>query len=103
MLKSQISTLKAEQKTLSNSKKAVAKELHNAVRRKKRLRTKVQNLTDEDLVEVLRQRNEKRTEQATGQSPSPGPRSAAQSQSPSSTVAASPVHPSLLARMSEAP
>ena len=67
-------------------KKEVAKELRNAQRRKKRLRVKGQTLTVEDVVEVIRIREDKRRtveSRDEGQSRSPAP------STPSTTAAAS--------------
>ena len=50
--------LKEEQKQLRATSKAKTREIRNAERRSKRLKTKVGGLTDDDLVEVLRARAE---------------------------------------------
>jgi chromosome segregation ATPase len=48
--------LKDEQQKIKADKQRVAKELKNAQRRKNRLRKRARQLTDQDLVEVLRMR-----------------------------------------------
>ena len=66
-LLTQIEKLRAEkQQALRNVKKELAKNMKNAMRQKKRLQTRAMNLTDGDLVEVLRMRKAKKT--AEGQS-----------------------------------
>ena len=65
-LLTQIEKLRAEQHALRNVKKELAKNMKNAMRQKKRLQTRAMNLTDGDLVEVLRMRKAKKT--AEGQS-----------------------------------
>ena len=60
-LKEKIAALKTEQKRLKEATDANRKERRNAVRRAKRLRTKVAGLTDEDLVAVLRERSSARS------------------------------------------
>ena len=52
----QIEALKKEQKQLRDERKRVAKEVKNAMRKKKRLRCKASQLTDADLIEVLQMR-----------------------------------------------
>ena len=59
-LRSTIVLLKQEQTAAIAKQKEVAKELRNHCRRNKRLREKVLGLTDEDMVDVLRMRVEKR-------------------------------------------
>jgi chromosome segregation ATPase len=51
-----IKALKDEQLRIRADKQRVAKELKNAQRRKNRLRKRARQLTDQDLVEVLRMR-----------------------------------------------
>ena len=65
-LLTQIEKLRADQQALRNVKKELAKNMKNAMRRKKRLQTRAMNLTEADLVEVLRMRKAKKT--AEGQS-----------------------------------
>jgi ribosomal protein L12E/L44/L45/RPP1/RPP2 len=57
-MKEKILALKEEQRALRASNKAKTREIRNAERRSKRLKTKVGGLTDEDLNEVLRARAE---------------------------------------------
>jgi hypothetical protein len=52
----QIARLKREQNLMRANKKKIAKELRNAERRKARLKRKARQLTDTDLVEVIRLR-----------------------------------------------
>ena len=65
-----IDELKAKQKQLREEKQELAKNLRNAERRRKRLRTKAARLTEEDLVQVLmirktqKQEREKKLEAA---------------------------------------
>ena len=53
----QIEALRATQRELKAHKKRVAVEMKNAMKRKKRLKGKASQLTDDDLVEVLRMRH----------------------------------------------
>jgi len=57
-----IERLKQEQQELKTAKKRLQKELHNAERKRKRLRDRARQLTDEDLVSVLQMRGEKKQE-----------------------------------------
>ncbi len=52
----QIDALKAEQKKLKEEKVKIAKDVKNALKRKRRIKSKASVLTDADLVEVLRMR-----------------------------------------------
>ena len=52
----QIEALRATQRELKANKKRVAVEMKNAMKRKRRLKGKASQLTDDDLVEVLRMR-----------------------------------------------
>ena len=61
-LSASISKLKKKQAELRNQKKELAKDLRNAERRKKRLRTHARQLTDEDLVQVLMLRKQQRAD-----------------------------------------
>ena len=56
----QITKLREEQKRLRDQKKTITKSLRNAERKKKRLRTRARQLTDSDLVAVLRLRQDLR-------------------------------------------
>ena len=51
-----IQKLRAEQQTLKDDKKKLAKDMKNAMKKKKRLQTRACLLSDVDLVEVLRMR-----------------------------------------------
>ena len=62
----QIANLKAAQKRLRDEKKMISKNLRNAERRKKRLRVRAKQLTDDDLVAVLRMRQDLRERAAAG-------------------------------------
>ena len=61
----QIEELRRTQKNLKDERKRVAKEVKNALKRKKRLKSRASQLTDDDLLEVLRMR------QSLAQSSSP--------------------------------
>ena len=61
-LSASIQKLKKQQTELRNQKRDLAKELKNAERRKKRLRTRARQLTDEDLVQVLMLRKQQRAD-----------------------------------------
>ena len=61
-----INTFKNEQAKLRAERKRVAAELKNAQRRKRRLRTKARQLSNEDILAVLLIRQEQGTAQATG-------------------------------------
>ena len=64
MLLDQIDKLKADQVALKATKAKLAKEMKNAVKRKKRLQGRASQLSDNDLVEVRRMR--KHTKGAEG-------------------------------------
>ena len=57
-LNSAIGDLKGEQQRLKNDRKRLAKELKNAQRRKRRLKGKARQLSNEDLLAVLLMREE---------------------------------------------
>ena len=57
-LNSAIGDLKGEQQRLKDEKKRLAKELKNAQRRKRRLKGKARQLSNEDLLAVLLMREE---------------------------------------------
>ena len=57
-----IKALKDKKNELKNAKVQLAKDLRNAERKKKRLRTKARQLTDEDLVQVLMLRKQARNQ-----------------------------------------
>ena len=59
-LSASIHKLKAKQNELRAQKQKLAKDLRNAERRKKRLRSRARQLTDEDLVQVLMLRKQQR-------------------------------------------
>ena len=66
----QIQKLRAEQQTLKEQKKKLATEMKKASRKKKRLQSRACQLTDVDLVEVLRMRKARKggdTPERTGQ------------------------------------
>ena len=54
----QIADLKVEQAAVRNARARVQKDLKNAQRRKRRLKARVRQLTNEDLVAVMIMRNE---------------------------------------------
>ncbi len=56
-----ICALKAEQSALRAQKKSITKDLRNAERRRKRLKKKAKQLSDTDLVAVLRMRQQMST------------------------------------------
>ena len=64
-LSASIHQLKTKQAELRNQKKRLAQDLRNAERRKKRLRTRARQLTEEDLVQVLMLRKQQRAERAS--------------------------------------
>ena len=64
-LLTKIKALKEEQSTLRNQKKAVAKDLRNIERRRKRLKKKAKQLSDADLVAVMRMRQAMSTTRST--------------------------------------
>ena len=59
-----IQMLKTKQAELRNQKKRLAQDLRNAERRKKRLRQRARQLTDEDLVQVLMLRKHQRSDRS---------------------------------------
>ena len=61
-LTASITRLKSRQAELRNQKRDLAKSLKNAERKKKRLRTRARQLTDEDLVQVLMLRKQQRVD-----------------------------------------
>jgi len=71
-LLSQIGELKKQQQKLKAEKKCVAKDLKNAERRRKRLRKKAKQLSDTDLIAVLRMRQQMGA-RASEESPGPQP------------------------------
>ena len=72
-LRSRIAELKMEQTAAIAQNKEIAKNLRNHQRRNKRLREKVVGLTDEDMVDVLRMKQEKMAKDAAPDSrPEPG-------------------------------
>ena len=62
-LSGSIQKLKDQQKALRDEKVKLTKDLRNAERRKKRLRSRARQLTDEDLVQVLMFRKGQKEEQ----------------------------------------
>ena len=60
----QIQKLKAEQKAARERRKVVNKELKNAERRKRRLKTRAWQLTNDDLLEVMMLRGDARASTA---------------------------------------
>ena len=67
----QIEALRATQRELKAHKKRVAVEMKNAMKRKKRLKGKASQLTDDDLVEVLRMRQASSAAPAADESEAP--------------------------------
>ena len=67
-LTSSIQALKAKQKELRETKVKLAKDLRNQERRRKRLRTRARQLTDEDLLQVMMLRKSQQEEQETKRS-----------------------------------
>ena len=63
-LSASIQQLKTKQAELRSQKKQWAKNLRNAERRKKRLRQRARQLTDEDLVQVLMLRKHQRSDRS---------------------------------------
>ena len=61
-LSASIQKLKKKQAELRLAKRDLAKDLRNAERRKKRLRSRARQLTDEDLVQVLMLRKQQRAD-----------------------------------------
>ena len=57
----QIDKLKADQVALKAAKAKLAKDMKNAVKRKKRLQSRAAQLSDTDLVEVLRMRKHQKS------------------------------------------
>ena len=66
-LLAEIKKLRGTQKALKDEKKQLAKDMKNAMKKKKRLQTKAVQLTDSDLLEVLRMRKTKGSEAAASQ------------------------------------
>lgn len=62
-LAAHIGSLRDEQLALASKKRALAKELRNAQRKKARLRSRARQLTDSDLVAVMMMRKEQRAKQ----------------------------------------
>ena len=62
----QIEDLRDAQKTLKEQKTRCAKDMKNAMKKKKRIQNKVTHLTDSDLVEVLRMRRAKKESEVSG-------------------------------------
>ena len=71
VLLQKIKDLHDTQNKLKEQKKKCAKEIKNAVKRKKRLQGKASQLSDADLVEVLRMRKAKKGQEATVDSTAP--------------------------------
>ena len=67
----QIKGLVETQKALKEEKKKCAKEMKNAMKRKKRLQGKASQLSDTDLVEVLRMRKAKKASVQTADTTPP--------------------------------
>ena len=63
-LSASIAKLKKKHADLRKQKKELATDLRNAERRKKRLRTRARQLTDEDLVQVLMLRKQQRADRS---------------------------------------
>ena len=61
-LHASIDRLKLEQHRLKTSKKQIVKELRNAERKRRRLRERARQLTDEDLLSVMVMRKRKENE-----------------------------------------
>ena len=76
MLKDQIEALKHEQATMRAAKKKITKDLKNAERRRKRLRKRAKQLSDDDLIAVLRMRAGTPTPNPSGSSSSSGAQTA---------------------------
>jgi hypothetical protein len=66
-----IRKLKEEQKQLRDAKKTVSKTLKNAVRRKSRLQRRARQLSELDLIEVLRMRSDKPLPEVSEAPPAP--------------------------------
>ena len=66
-----IKNLQDTQKALKEQKKKCTQEIKNAMKRKKRLQGKASQLSDSDLVEVLRMRKAKKVSIQTSVSTSP--------------------------------
>ena len=62
----QIEDLRDAQKTLKEQKTRCAKDMKNAMKKKKRIQNKATHLTDSDLVEVLRMRRAKKESEVSG-------------------------------------
>ena len=61
---SQIDALRAEQAAIIQNRKRVKKELRNAERKRTRLKSHAKRLSDDDLVQVLRMREESRQQES---------------------------------------
>ena len=72
-LLNQIHKLKADQVALKTAKAKLAKDMKNAVKRKKRLQSRAVQLSDTDLVEVLRMRKCQKSAQGASQPDSTEP------------------------------
>jgi len=62
----QIEDLRDAQKSLKEQKTRCAKDMKNAMKKKKRIQNKAVHLTDSDLVEVLRMRRAKKESEVVG-------------------------------------
>ena len=62
----QIEDLRDAQKNLKEQKTRCAKDMKNAMKKKKRIQNKAVHLTDSDLVEVLRMRRAKKESEVVG-------------------------------------
>ena len=82
-LNASIERLKLEQHRLKTSKKQIVKELRNAERKRKRLRERARQLTDEDLLSVMLMRKEKKKEPTAAGGPE---------DAESNTDAGAPIH-----------
>ena len=71
-LKQQIEVLKAQQLGMKKQRKQVAKELRNAVKRKKRLQKRARMLTDDDLAAVLLLRSQTASASSCAAAPATG-------------------------------
>ena len=82
-LNASIERLKLEQHRLKTTKKQIVKELRNAERKRKRLRERARQLTDEDLLSVMLMRKEKKNEPTAAGGPE---------DAESNTDAGAPIH-----------
>jgi len=71
LLNKKIADLKAEQARMLAAKKRLSKDLRNAERKRKRIKERARQLTDEDLVAVLMMRKETRSTAAAATAASP--------------------------------